>query len=145
MLSPEQSPTVDRATLLPLAQAASACPNLHIDMWQTTLVSQQGWRRIVRFSGTGPRWVCRTRPLQSSAKAPHTSANNSSPSLSRPRLRLRPAGLQQRYEQRRRERIAAGARPAGGRVGGERVAGRIDDAGAARSELQLIDAGRGHF
>jgi Phosphotransferase enzyme family len=53
MLSPEQLPTVDRATLLPLTQAATNCPNLQIDMWQTTLVSQQGRRRIVRFAGTG--------------------------------------------------------------------------------------------
>ena len=42
MLFPEQPPIVDRATLLPLAQAATDCPNLQIDTWQTTLVSQQG-------------------------------------------------------------------------------------------------------
>jgi hypothetical protein len=53
MLFPEQPPTVDRATLLPLAQAVTGCPNLHIDTWQTTLVSQQGRRHIVRFTGTG--------------------------------------------------------------------------------------------
>jgi len=53
MRSPEQLPKIDRATLLPLAQAATNCPNLRIDMWRTTVVSQQGRRRIVRFAGTG--------------------------------------------------------------------------------------------
>ena len=53
MLLPEQPPIVDRATLLPLAQAATDCPNLQIATWQTTLLSQQGWRCIVRFTGTG--------------------------------------------------------------------------------------------
>ena len=54
MFSSEHLPTVDRATLLPLAQAATDCPNLHIDMWQTTLLSQQGRRRIIRYAGDLP-------------------------------------------------------------------------------------------
>lgn len=52
-MSNEQSPSVDRSTLEPLAQAALGCPDLQIDSWQVTRLSRQGRRSIFRFEGLG--------------------------------------------------------------------------------------------
>lgn len=52
-MSNEQLPGVDRRTLEPLAQAASGCPGLQIDVWEMTRLSRQGRRSIFRFEGTG--------------------------------------------------------------------------------------------
>ena len=53
MPSRELAPRMDRATLEPLAQMASGCPDLRIDTWQVTRLSKQGRRSICRFAGTG--------------------------------------------------------------------------------------------
>lgn len=52
-MTQEKSLHVDRDILTALAQAASDCPDLQIDEWQTTTLSVQGQRTITRFAGTG--------------------------------------------------------------------------------------------
>ena len=59
MMPQEQPPSVDRETLAPLVQAATACPDLRIDAWQATRLSLQGRRSIFRFAGTGHDGVAR--------------------------------------------------------------------------------------
>lgn len=53
MTPPHDLATVDRATLEPLARVAASCPDLPIDIWETTPLSTQGRRHVVRLSGTG--------------------------------------------------------------------------------------------
>lgn len=53
MMLQGQPPTVDREMLVPLAQAAMACPDLRIEDWRTTSLSVQGRRSVFRFAGTG--------------------------------------------------------------------------------------------
>lgn len=44
---------VDRDTLSEVAQLATECSDLRIDNWESTVLSVQGRRTIVRFTGTG--------------------------------------------------------------------------------------------
>ena len=50
---PGQPPLMDRQTLEPLARAATGCPDLRLQDWQTTNLSVQGRRSIFRFAGIG--------------------------------------------------------------------------------------------
>jgi hypothetical protein len=53
MVQQEESPNVERETLLRLARAQTGCQDLRMDQWQTSSLSVQGRRSIFRFAGTG--------------------------------------------------------------------------------------------
>jgi hypothetical protein len=52
-MTDEQLSNVDRASLEPIARAATGCPDLQVATWQAARLSKQGRRSIFRFVGTG--------------------------------------------------------------------------------------------
>lgn len=71
-------PTVDKATMLTVAQMATACHELQIDTWETTTLSVQGRRSVFRFAGMGNDGV-RSRPWSVILKQIHAPADLAAP------------------------------------------------------------------